>query len=167
MAAYLGLGSIYLRFGERVGAPVAAVLIAATIYAAWHALFAAPIDLEALAALDGGSGRGILMVEGFPMALRIALNVFGAVSVFGVALLSAFSARTMGRAYVGGNLLLALGVLFVSGAGSSTRLGGFEGFDAFWAGKTAGIILLHLGFIAINRALAGQRPAESASLPAS
>jgi hypothetical protein len=124
------------------------VTAAAAVAAA--GLLAAPVDTAALAALAGGSGRGVLLLPGWVRALLAGLNAFGVVAVVGVALRSALARLRRGEAgrAWGGNLLIALGVLLLGAAGSASRLP--AGDAAFWPLMTAGWLAVYVGFVAVS-----------------
>jgi len=151
MAAYLGVGSIFLGVGPRAGR---LSLLLATVGGLAGSVFlvTARLDPAALAALRYGSGRDILALEGAGRAVLVAMNAFGTAAVVGVAVLSALRVwRSRGAAaWAVGNLLIAAGVLILGAAGSTAGLGR-EGL-LFWPVMTAGWVVTFSGFAVINRA---------------
>lgn len=150
MAAYLGVGSVYLGFGPRAGH---ATLVAVTALGLAGAvgLLGAPVDPEALAALAGGAGRGVLALPGWTRGVMVALNAFGTLAVAGVALRSALDVvrRRAAPGYLLGNALIALGVLVLGAAGSAARWGNET---LFWPAMTLGWLVVYGGFLAVTRA---------------
>lgn len=151
MAAYLGVGSVYLGFSERAGRLCLAAVTAAGAVGAAYVL-TAPIDAGALAVLRGGSGRGILQLTGAGRAVLISMNVFGTLAVTGVAVKSAVRLlrRREAPGWALGNLLIAAGVLVIGAAGGAAGAGR-EG-DLFWPLMTVGWAVTFIGFRTINRA---------------
>jgi len=150
MAPIMGLGSVYLHFGPERSRWVMAVMLLLGVVAS-GGILAAPLDAGALARLDGGPGQEILDLGGLPLVALILSNTFGVVAVAGLALRSALRSRRSpeGRGFAAGNLLLAVGVLFLGLAGSLARLGVPE---TFWIMMALGFILLYAGFQRINAA---------------
>lgn len=148
-AAYLGVGSTYLRFGTRAGG-AALLLVTLLAVAAAIGLLGAPLDVQALSRLEGGAGRGVLELPGWARALMIVLNAFGTLAVAGVAVISAvdFARRRAPAGLLGGNLLIAAGVLVLGAAGSAAG----AGRDAlFWPMMTVGWIVIYAGFAVVTR----------------
>lgn len=148
-APYMGLGSVFLAAPGKVARVTAwLVHLLSALGAALIAL--APINTEALDALALGSGVGVLEKGGW-LAVLVLLNAFGALAVVGVALLSVV--RLLGerasKGYVAGNVLIAVGIIIVSSAGSMARLGAEP---AFWLTMVAGYAVTYGGFLAISRA---------------
>lgn len=163
MAAYLGVGSVYLGFGPRAGRACLVLTTAAGLVGT-ILLAAAPLDAAALAALQDGSGRGIIELGGAGRGILVAMNAFGTVAVVAVAVVSAVRVlRTRGSGlWAAGNLLIAAGVLIIGAAGSSAGLGQ-EG-TMFWPVQTLGWMVTFAGFTLVNRGRApgaGGRPAQS------
>ena len=161
-AAYLGLGSVYLAWGRRVGDPVMWAVVALSLLGA-ILLWRAPVDMQALAALAGGPGVGILQL-GAARLILILLNTFGAVAVVGIALRSAYRLlrRRAPAAFVAGHGLIALGVLVLAKAGSLSAVG-LEG--GFWLLTALGWVVTFAGFLVVERARAAspQAPHRRAS----
>ncbi len=139
----LALGTIYLLTSRRTGDRVAAVTCLALAFAA-GVVVAAPI-------------HGIIRADELPKGSdvfgagpRIAAGVasgVGALVVLGGALWSAARlARGRGhRRVVGGNLLIALGVLVLSAGGLlNSALGEM---DAFAVSLAVGVVVLFVGFL--------------------
>src|SRR5579862_7112086 len=95
MAAYLGLGSVYLHAGRRIGDVVTLVLVLASVVAAGF-LFSTPVEIAKLHGLSKSLGPGTSALR--PGAWKVfaaILNTFGAVAVIVGALYSAW--RAIGR----------------------------------------------------------------------
>ena len=145
-AAYLGMGSLYLVLSRRVGDLVLSVL--AILSAIGVALIlVAPVDLAKLHELQLHSGPGTGVIKpGLWLALFIPHNIFGAVTVAAVAFYSAYKVgqRQAPRRFALANITIALGVLVVSQAGSSARLGSP---NLFWVTTAAGFVVIFAGFL--------------------
>lgn len=162
MAPIMGLGSVYLHYGpERSRWVMVVVLLLGLVASA--GILGAPLDATVLARLDGGPGQDILDLGGLPLAALIVSNTFGVVAVAGLALRSALRSRPSpeGRGFALGNLLLAVGVLFLGLAGSLARLGVPE---TFWIMMALGFLILYAGFNRINAAAA--RAGQASDRPA-
>lgn len=154
VAAYLGLGSVHLVAPGRVARWSTNLVLAFTVLGAAGILLA-PVDAEALRALAAtiDSGRGVLGNKGLWLAQLIVMNLFGTLAVVLPALYSALqlAKKQAPGGYVLGNVLIALGVLFIGGGGTAARLGA----GGFWKSMAIGYIIAFLGFLAISRS-AGQ-----------
>ena len=147
MAAYLGLGSVYLHAGRRVGGVVALLLVVMSLIAA-GSLLSAPTDAAKLhhAAATLGPGTNALGAGAWK-AFTAVLNSFGALAVVAGAVWSAY--RTVRRdarlRFVWSNVLIASGTLIAGVAGFAADQGTFAG--SFWAVLCAGFIVLFSGFL--------------------
>lgn len=162
-AAYLGMGSLYLILSRRGGDLVLSAL--AILSAIGVALMiVAPINGAALhsAQVHAAAGTGVLK-PGLWLVLFILHNVFGAVTVAGVAIYSAIKAwrKQAPRRFATSNIAIALGVLIVSQAGSSARLG-LPG--VFWATQAVGFAVIFAGFL-LTTSLATFGAPRGPSLP--
>ena len=109
-------------------------------------LLVSPIDHQALANLVGSSGQGVYL-RGAWLAVMILLNVFGAAAVVGIAIFSALRAARSGKnlGFMWGNLLIGLGFLIISAAGSAARWWpNWEG--SFWVTMALGWLVAYGGF---------------------
>lgn len=157
MAAYMGLGSLWLEWGQSrprwAAAATWAVTAAGVAGAAF--LFASPLESARLAGLAGDPGTGIISSGGTAGTLwlvdTILLNSFGVVALVGVAAASAWRAyTTVGPAGLArGNAGIALGGILLGLAGSAARLG-LPG--AFWLVMALGWVVIYAGFEAVSRA---------------
>ncbi|MCL6599970.1 MAG: hypothetical protein K6T81_14735 [Alicyclobacillus macrosporangiidus] len=143
MPAWMGLGSLALVLRPRwVWAMASAVTVAG---AAGSVLLSdAPIRPKALAALAGQAGTGIL-APGAWLGVLIPLNTFGAAAVIGIAVWSAWKTyrREAPVRFLYGNLWLAFGVLVISMAGTSARMGWG---DLFWGVMFLGWGITYWGY---------------------
>lgn len=155
MAAYLGLGSIYLLAPRRVAHTTAAGVVGLSAVGLAF-LFATPIDRAALhgSNLEAGSN----LVSGPAVAFIVLLNVFGALAVIGGACVSGWRlyCRRGPARLLGANALIAAGTVLASLAGSLARLTSSGRW--FWILLAAGFVVLFAGFL-----LTAARPANEMS----
>lgn len=143
MPSIMGLGSLALVFRKRTVLIFAWIVsglgVVGTVF-----LFLTPVSVTALAGLDGGAGVGIIGT-GLWLPFLIVLNSFGAIAVMVVALMSAW--RTVKKKspsrFLYGNLWLAGGILTISMAGTTSRLG-FQGL--FWLVMLVGWMITFVGY---------------------
>lgn len=161
MPALLGVGSLYLAFGERVG-NTALVLVGAIGAVVGGSVMGAPIDETALLMMTGGAGRGIIKFIGPLSSFRIVLSIFGTAAVAGVAVKSAIDLiRKEGpKGLVLGNSLIAAGVLVIGGGGGAARWQGETGPDLFWMAMALGWVFVFAGFLTIEATLLKMRQAN-------
>ncbi|MEE9583182.1 MAG: hypothetical protein V3W01_00790 [Dehalococcoidales bacterium] len=136
VAAYLGMGTIYLLVRRRVAHTIMAVLLAASLYAAFR-VFTADVDLSALSGLSG---------QAMPQGVRLMtpfFNSFGTVALVGGAVYSAwvFWRRRFMPHRVLSNTLIAVGAMLPALGGTLSR---FELSSA-----TAHALLVLLGVVVI------------------
>ncbi len=150
-APLLGLGSILLiaRGGEaraRARWMAAAVAVVGVIGAI--VLLTDPINHYVLRQLDGGPGTNPdVYTANAGKVFVIALNIFGAVAVVGVAIYSAWQLykRHGSRRLVTANVVIAVGTYIISQAGGMARTG--HGAGLFWLTMTIGWVVLFGGFL--------------------
>ncbi len=146
-AAYLGMGSLYLVLSRRVANLVLSGLVIVSAFGV-ALLVVAPLDPTKLheAQLQGLSGAGVIK-QGLWLVLFILHNVFGALTVSGVAVYSAYKVgkQQAPRRFAVANITIAAGVLIVSQAGSGARLGAPSGL--FWIITAAGFSVVFVGFL--------------------
>jgi hypothetical protein len=140
VAAYLGMGTVYLLARRRVAHIVMGVLAAATVYAA-VAVFTAPVDISGLTAMSG---------EAMPRYVRLStpfFNGFGTVALVGGALYSGWSfwRRRVMRHRVLSNALIAVGAVLPALGGTWIRVEG--SFQPLYILELAGIVIIFLGFL--------------------
>jgi hypothetical protein len=140
VAAYLGMGTIYLLTPRRVAHIVMAVLLVASLYAIFR-VFTASIDLSVL---HGLSGRAM------PSGVRLMtpfFNTFGTVALVGGAIYSAWvywRRRFMPHRVVS-NILIAVDALLPAFGGIHIRFAGTTQF--FYLFELLGIIIIFIGFL--------------------
>ncbi len=138
VAAYLGMGTLYLLVRRRVAHTVMAILLVASVYATFM-VFTATIDLSAISA-SGLSG------DAMPDAVRLLtpfFNIFGTIALIGGALYSAWifwRRRAMPHRVVS-SILIAVGAMLPAMGGALSR------FDI--SSATAHAVLVLLGVIVI------------------
>lgn len=140
VAAYLGMGTVYLLARRRVAHVVMAVLFLASVYAA-YAVLTADIDVTSLEAISGkampGAVRGMTPI----------FNSFGTIALVGGALYSAwvFWRRRILPHRVVSNILIAVGAILPAAGGTALRTGG--ALMAFYGLELVGIIIIFIGFL--------------------
>ncbi|MFQ5797013.1 MAG: hypothetical protein ACE5JP_18500 [Candidatus Bipolaricaulia bacterium] len=161
MAAYLGLGSIYLVASKRVAIVCLGGIIALSVIGT-VLLFQAPIDRAELAALEGGPGRDVIG-SGAWLPVVIVMNSFGLIAVAGIALYSAWQLfhKQAAANYVWGNVLIAIGVIVLGAAGSAARLGRESGF---WWAMTLGWVVAFAGFLVISTTVPARQTSTNANV---
>jgi glucan phosphoethanolaminetransferase (alkaline phosphatase superfamily) len=140
VAAYLGLGTIYLLVKRRVAHIVMAVLVVASLYATIR-VFAADIDIGGLTHLTGSA---------MPADIRLLtpfFNTFGTVALVGGAVYSAwvFWRRRVMPHRVVSNILIAVGAILPAVGGTHIRFGG--SLLAFYLFELLGIVIIFIGFL--------------------
>ncbi len=138
VAAYLGMGTLYLLVRRRTAHIIMTILLVASFYAVFR-VFTATIDLGAISA-SGLSG------EAMPDEVRLLtpfFNIFGTVALIGGAIYSAwvFWRRRAMPHRVLSNILIAVGAMLPAMGGTLSR------FDV--SSATAHAILILLGVIII------------------
>ena len=118
VAAYLGMGTLYLLAPRRVAHIIMAILLLMSFYAIFR-VFTASIDLSTLPFLSG---------DAMPSGVRLLtplFNVFGTVALVGGAIYSAWGYwrhRLMPQRLIS-NVLIAIGGILPALGGILTRLG--------------------------------------------
>lgn len=139
VAAYLGAGSLYLALPSRLAGFAMRGL-------AWASVLVVPTTLTAPIDLSRVDPR-LMTGEGFPQYVRLltpAFNVFGTVSLVGVAAWSAVRLAGGGSRWRFWSVtLIALGALATASGSTLMRFGVPGGF---YVGQLAGVLLLWLGF---------------------
>ena len=140
VAAYLGMGTLYLLVRRRTAHIIMAILLAASLYATFR-VFTASIDLGGLQVLSGTA---------MPQGIRLmtpAFNTFGTVALVGGAIYSAWvywRRRIMPHRVIS-NVLIAVGAILPAVGGTHMRLGG--GLPLFYIFELLGIIIIFIGFL--------------------
>lgn len=140
VAAYLGMGTVYLLVRRSIAHAIMAILLVASIFATFK-VFTASIDLSTLTALSG---------QAMPQNIRLMtpfFNTFGTVALVGGAIYSAWifwRKRIMPHRVVS-NILIAAGAILPAAGGIHIRLGGAN--QLFYFLELAGIMLIFFGFL--------------------
>lgn len=140
VAAYLGMGTLYLLASHRVAHTIMVILSIASLYATFR-VFTASIDLSNLPVL-----AGIAMPQGVRLMTPL-FNTFGTVALVGGAIYSAwvFWRRKIMPHRVVSNILIAVGAILPAVGGTHMRLGG--GLQLFYLFELLGIIIIFIGFL--------------------
>ncbi len=141
VAAYLGMGSLYLLAPRRVARPILAVLLLASFYAAFR-VFTASIDLTPLSGLTG---------EAMPQGVRILtpfFNIFGTLALGGGALYSAwvFWRRQLMPHRVVSNILIFVGAMTAAAGGTLSRFE-ISSATAHALMVLLGVTIIFIGFL--------------------
>ncbi len=140
VAAYLGMGTLYLLIRRGTAHIIMMVLVAASIYAVVR-VSTATIDLSTLNTLSGTA-----MPQGIRLMTPI-FNTFGTVALVGGAIYSAWvfwRHRVMPHRVVS-NILIAVGAILPAVGGTHMRLSG--GLQLFYIFELIGIVLIFVGFL--------------------
>ena len=140
VAAYLGMGTLYLLARRRVAHAVMGVLVAGTIYAL-AAVFTAPVDINGLLSLSG---------EAMPQYVRLStpfFNGFGTIALVGGALYAAwyFWRRRVLRHRILSNVLIAFGAILPALGGTLIRIE--SSFQSLYILELVGIVIIFIGFL--------------------
>ncbi len=140
VAAYLGMGTVYLLVRRRVAHTIMAILLVASVYAALR-VFTANLDLSTLYYLSG---------QAMPSGVRLMtpfFNTFGTLALVGGAVYSAwfFWRHRQMPHRVTSNVLIAVGAILPALGGTHMRLGGAS--QVLYLFELAGIIIIFLGFL--------------------
>lgn len=140
VAAYLGMGTLYLLAPRRTARIILVILLVASLYAAFR-VFTASIDLSTIQYLSGEAmPRGIRLMTPF-------FNTFGTIALVGGAIYSAwvFWRRRFMPHRVISNVLIAVGAILPAVGGTSMRLGG--ALQLFYLLELLGVIIIFIGFL--------------------
>ncbi len=140
VAAYLGMGTLYLLTPRRTARIILVILLVASLYAAFR-VFTASIDLSTIQYLSGKAmPGGIRLMTPF-------FNTFGTIALVGGAIYSAwvFWRRRFMPHRVVSNILIAVGAILPAVGGTSMRLGG--ALQLFYLLELLGVIIIFVGFL--------------------
>ncbi len=143
VAAWLGMGTLYLLLRRGVANGLMVLLAAVSIYAAFKVL-GASVDVGGLEGLTGTAMPGDIRV------MTPFLNIFGTLSLVGGALYSAWffwRHKTM-KHRVLSNILIAVGAILPAAGGTNMRLS--DDLTLFYFMELAGIVMIFLGFLRSN-----------------
>jgi len=140
VAAYLGMGTIYLLARRRTAHIVLAILLIASIYATIK-VFAADIDLSAITKLSGAA-----MPQGIRLMTPL-FNTFGTVALVGGAIYSAwvFWRKRILPHRVTSNILIAVGAILPAFGGIHIRFVGSP--ELFYVSEFLGVVIIFAGFL--------------------
>ncbi|MBI4318936.1 MAG: hypothetical protein HY675_10630 [Chloroflexi bacterium] len=149
VAAYLGVGTIYLLAPRRFAHTVMAMLVLAWLYAATRVV-TVPVALDAVV------GSAILTGAGMPNDVRLmtpVFNVFGTAALVGGAAYSAwiFWQRRIMPQRVVSNILIAIGAALPASGGTLLRFGIP---DVFYLMEFLGVTIIFIGFLANSEIVA-------------
>lgn len=141
VAAYLGMGTIYLLARQRTAHIIMAVLLVVSVFSAIR-VFTANIDLSGATNL---AQRGVM--PGDVRGLAALLNTFGTVALVGGAMWSAwvFWRKRILPHRVVSNILIAIGALLPAVGGTTLTFGGPR--VPFYTLELLGIIIIFAGFL--------------------
>lgn len=147
MAAYLGLGSVYLHAPRQVADVTAAAVLVLSVIGVVM-LLAAGIDHRLLVQAANQVAPGTKAIQPGPWKAMVAvLNIFGSTAVIGGAIYSAW--RTYRRQaplnFFFANVLIAAGTFLAAAAGAAADQGAFAG--SFWVLLALGFVVLFCGFL--------------------
>ena len=141
VAAYLGMGTLYLLTPRRLANIIMAILLVASCYAAFR-VFTVSLDLGTLHYLSGRAmPQGVRLMTPF-------FNTFGTVALVGGAIYSAWvfwRHRVMPHRVVS-NILIAVGALLSASGGTLERFGVSPAI-ARPSLELLGIIIIFVGFL--------------------
>lgn len=159
VAAYLGMGTVYLMAPRRA-AHVVMALLAALSLVAISLVLTASVDTSQLTASGTLTGKGM---PNYVRLLTPVFNVFGTVALAGGAALSAwiFWRRRIMPQRVVSNVLIAAGAMMPAIGGSLLRLGVPELFYLF---EFLGVTVIFAGFLANHEIVASRLTARSATV---
>ena len=142
VAAYLGMGTLYLLMKRRNANIIMAILGIATIYAAVR-IFMVNIDVTGMTKL---TGIGV-MPNDVRMILAPVFNAFGTFALVGGAVYSAFIfwRKHIFPHRVVSNILIALGAMLPAAGG--THLTFMGNLNVLFIFELAGVIIMFIGFL--------------------
>ncbi|MBI2919210.1 MAG: hypothetical protein HYY01_14645 [Chloroflexi bacterium] len=142
VAAYLGMGTLYLLIPRWVANAIMALLLLASLYALFK-VATAPLDLSQL--VEGDVLRGAALPKGVRLITPF-FNVFGTIALVGGAIYSAvvFWLRKVMPHRVMSNVLIAAGAFLPALGGTFSRFG----LPQFlYVLELLGIVVIFLGFL--------------------
>ncbi len=151
MAAYLGLGSIFLLAPRRFGIAMTIVVVMLSLIGILL-LVVAPIDHGKLIHAAHLVSPGTSAIKpGAWKALVAILNIFGSVAVVGGAIYSGWQTvhKRQPSTFLFANILIAAGTFLAALAGTAADQGAFAG--SFWIILAMGFVVLFAGFLLTTR----------------
>jgi hypothetical protein len=140
VAAYMGMGTIYLLTKRQVAHTIMVALTMASLYAT-YLILTADIDISNLHGLSGVA---------MPTSIRSMTPIFNTFGTVGLVGGAAHSAWVYWRRHilphrVVSNILIAVGAILPAFGGLHIRLGG--GIELFYVSEFIGIIIMFVGFL--------------------
>lgn len=140
VAAYLGMGTIYLLVRRRTAHIIMLILVVASIYAIFR-VFTASTDISNLQVLSG---------KAMPVGVRLItpfFNTFGTVALVGGAIYSAwiFWRKRILPHRVVSNILIAVGAVLPAFGGTLMRF--WDSLNAFYLLELLGIAIIFIAFL--------------------
>ena len=140
VAAYLGMGTVYLLAPRRAAHIIMGLLLVASLYATFR-VFSVSLDISTLHSLSG---------RAMPQGIRLMtplFNTFGTITLVGGALYSAwvFWRKRLMPHRVVSNLLIAAGAILPAFGGILIRFGASP--TAFYLLELVGIVIIFIGFL--------------------
>lgn len=142
VAAYLGMGTIYLLLRRNIAHTIMAVLLAVSVYAIYRVATADIGDLSALVGLSGTA------MPDEVRRMTPIFNIFGTLALVGGAIYSAwfFWRRRLMSHRMLSNILIAVGALLPAAGGTSLRLEAAS-LTVFYLLELLGIVIIFIGFL--------------------
>ena len=142
VAAYLGMGTLYLLVPRRAAHVIMALLLLGSIYALVR-VASAPLDLSKL--VEGEVLKGVALPKGVRLITPF-FNTFGTIALVGGALYSAyvFWRRRVMPHRVMSNILIAVGAILPALGGTFSRLGVPQ---FLYVLELLGIVVIFIGFL--------------------
>lgn len=140
VAAYLGMGTLYLLISRRTAHIIMVILLVVSVYAVFR-VFTASIDLSSLQTLSGRAmPTGVRLMTPF-------LNSFGTIALVGGAIYSAwvFWRRRIMPHRVVSNILIAVGAILPAFGGTLMRF--TDSLTAFYLLELLGLVIIFTGFL--------------------
>ncbi len=157
VAAWLGQGTVYLLARRRVAHTLMAILLVASLFAAYR-VFTAELDPTRM--IEGELSGHAIITPGVRV-LTPFFNLYGLVTLVGGAVYSAylFWRKRVLLHRVIGNVLIATGALMPAFGGLFSRMGVPY---TLYIGEFFGVLLLFAGFLRATRPMPEQAPAQAA-----
>lgn len=158
VAAWLGQGTVFLLFKAKTARILMAVLLVASIYAAFRVFTAVLDPAGMISSVHTGSelSGGAIQTKGVRL-LTPFFNLYGTLALVGGALYSAvlfFRKRVLLHRVIG-NVLIATGALLPAFGGTFSRFG-IPG--ALYISELLGAIIIFLGFLRATTPIAAEKP---------
>lgn len=157
VAAWLGQGTVFLLFKKQIARILMAVLLVASIYAAYRVFTASLDPAGMISSLHTGSelSGGAIQTKGV-RTLTPFFNLYGTLALVGGALYSAFlffRKRVLLHRVIG-NVLIATGALLPAFGGTFSRFG-IPG--ALYISELLGAIVIFIGFLRATKSIPAEK----------